>query len=282
MLTTGVDNVAGTSGNDTIVASTVYDSSEVVTSASTYSVADAIAGGSGTDVMNLVISGAHDAAVVIPSGSVTGVETLNVRNTVAQTASLNASTIAGLTAFNADRSVGALTVTDLANGASAGMIGDGTATNGAFNVGYAAAATAATLNVSGGTTGGAVALTGAGLLSTTINSTGAANTIGAFTDAATSKALTINATTGLTTGTIGDSLARTSITINATGDVTTGAVTSTAATTVAISGAGDVMSLFAVKAPGFFGVKAPPGKAEIGSRTGIKNGWIFLVLQLGI
>ena len=96
----------------------------------------------------------------------------------------------------------------------------------------------------------AVTLSGAGLLSTTINSTGAANVLGNFGDEATSKTLTINATTGLTLGTVGNSAARTGITIAATGNVVTGAVTSSAATTVAISGTGNVTTdLNAVVAP---------------------------------
>jgi hypothetical protein len=82
------------------------------------------------------------------------------------------------------------------------------------------------------------------LLSTTINSTGAANVTGAFVDAGTSKALTINATTGLTFASVGDGAARTAITINATGEVVTGAVTSAAAVTAAITGAGKVTSDF--------------------------------------
>lgn len=216
-LTTGTDNFIGSAGNDTYTASTVYDSNEAVTATSTYTVADQLSGGAGTDTMNLVISGAQNAAVVIPSGSITGVETLNVRNTVAQSAELDASTIAGLTTFAADRSVGATAVVHLASGASAGMIGDGTVANGAFAAGYVAAATAGILNISGGTTAGAVTLSGPGLTSQTVNSTGATNIIGALALAATDTSLTVNATTNLTTDAVSNTTAAALTTVTVTG-----------------------------------------------------------------
>ena len=112
-------------------------------------------------------------------------------------------------------------MTNLASGASAGVIGDGTVTNGQFNAGYAAAATAATLNVSGGTKGGKVVLSGTGLTSTTVNSTGAANTIGALELAATTTSLTIDATTKLTTGAVTNTTAAalTTLTVKGAGAV---------------------------------------------------------------
>jgi hypothetical protein len=201
-LTTASDNVTGTANNDTINASLAYASgSTAVDTTSTLSVADIIAGGSGTDTLNVTITGGN-AGTTFAAASITGVETLNLRNVSGQTNSLDASTISGLTSINADRATSTVTVTNIASGAAAGMIGDGTVVTGAFNAGYAAAATASTLNISGGTaTGsGAITVTGAGVTSATINSTGAANTVGAVTLAATTAATTINATTNLTTG----------------------------------------------------------------------------------
>ena len=252
-LTAGADTVAGTSGNDTINASLVYTGgATTVDATSTISVADQISGGAGTDTLNVTISGGNAATFV--ATNITGVEVLNLRNVAGVANSLDVSTIAGVTAVNADRGNSALTLTNLPAGSSFGLVGNGAVVNAAAQaVGYATGSTvtAATINLSGGTLGAsAITLTGANLLSTTINSTGAANVTGAFVDAASSKALTINATTGLTTGTIGDSAARTALTINATGDVTTGAVTSSAAVTAAITGAGKVTTdLNAVVAP---------------------------------
>jgi hypothetical protein len=207
-------------------------------------------GGAGIDTLNFT----GTTNVALPVASISGIEVLNIRQTTAALASTDLSLVPGLTTVNLDRSNQAATFTNMPAGGSYGVVGNGSVSNtGALAVGYATGATvtAATLNFSGGTLGAqAVTLTGANLLSTTINSTGAANVTGAFVDAATSKALTINATTGLTTGTIGDSAARTALTINATGDVTTGAVTSSAAVTAAITGAGKVTTdLNAVVAP---------------------------------
>lgn len=211
-LTTGIDSITGTANNDTINASAVYDAAEAVTTASTLGVSDTIAAGTGTDTLNLTISGAQDAAVVLPAASYTGLEVMNVRNTVAQTASLDASTVAGLTNFNADRSIGAVTVTNLAAGGSVGMIGDTAVTNGAVNGGYVATATSAIVNVSGGTKAGAITITGAGLTSATVNSGGAANTVGAV-DLAASKTITVNASTNFTTTGIATTAAGSTLTV---------------------------------------------------------------------
>ena len=239
-LTTGVDTLTGGSGNDTFTATDL-----------TLTAPDVLVGGSGTDTINYTN---FTAAVALPAASLTGIEVLNARAITNAITAGDLSLYSGLTTFNSDRSNAAITVTNLAAGGTFGIIGNASViNNAALGIGYATGATvtAGVINISGGTLGtSAVTLTGANLLSTTINSTGAANVIGAFVDAATSKALTINATTGLTTGTIGNSAARTALTINATGDVVTGAVTSSAATTVAITGAGKVTTdIAAVVAP---------------------------------
>jgi hypothetical protein len=260
-LTTGVDQGAaftGGTGDDTFTAVGTIETTNGTYSSATFNTADVLVGGAGTDTINITIDGVlkSASATALNAASLTGIEVMNLRAvpTMVSTSSVtvDASLYAGLTTFNTDRSSAAITVTNLANGASAGVIGNASISNAnALAIGYATTATAATLNFQNGTLGAqAVTLTGTGLLSTVINSTGAANVTGAFVDAASSKALTINATTGLTTGTIGDSAARTAITINATGAVTTGAVTSTVATTVSITGTGAVTTdLNAVVAP---------------------------------
>lgn len=228
-----------TTGNDTFNADVL-----------SLNVGDVLNGGAGQDTLNFT----GTTNVALPVASITSIETINIRQIGAVLASTDLSLVTGVTTVNYDRSNAAGTFTNMAAGGTYGVIGNAAVINtGALALGYATGSTvtAATLNFSGGTLGAqAVTLTGANLLSTTINSTGAANVTGAFVDANTSKALTINATTGLTTGTIGDSAARTAITINATGDVVTAAVTSTAAVTVAITGAGKVTTdLAAVVAP---------------------------------
>lgn len=233
-LTTGLDTFPGTSGNDTFNAAEPAQ----------FQVADTLVGGSGTDTLNYTNSA---AAVGLPAASLTGIEVINARAVTNGITSGDLSVYSGVTTFNSDRSNAAITVTNLAKGGTFGIIGNASVTNATTTAfGYATAADAAVINVSGGTLGtDAVTLTGTGLLSTTFNSTGAANVLGNFADSATSKTLTINATTGLTLGTIDDggTAVRTTITINATGDVTTGAITSantTSTNTVAITGTGKV------------------------------------------
>lgn len=232
-----------TTGNDTF-------NSDVTT----LNVGDTLNGGAGQDILNFT----GTTNVALPVASITGIETINVRQVGAILASTDLSLVAGVTTVNFDRSNVAGTFTNMAAGGTYGVIGNGAVTNvGALALGYATGSTvtAATINFAGGTLGAqAVTLTGANLTSTTINSTGAANVTGAFTNADTATSLTINATTGLTIGTInpatGGSTTLKTLTINATGNVVTAAVTAAGATTVAITGAGNVTTdLNAVVAP---------------------------------
>jgi hypothetical protein len=225
-LTTAADTTTGTTGNDVINASIIFDATELATTASTFTVADQINGSSGTDTLKLTVSGAQDATVTIPAASISGVEVLDIRNTVAQTASVDVSNFAGVTNVNADRSVGAVTVTNLAASGAAGIIGDGTVVGGALNFGYAAATSAATLNVSNGANAGNVAITSTPA-SVTINSTGANNKIGTVALGGAATALTVNAATHLQTGNI-TGFTGTSAKITVSGAATNKAATATA------------------------------------------------------
>lgn len=220
-LTTGTDNLTGTSGND------VFSAADT-----TLAAADQVNGGAGTDVLNFTYTGAGAA---FPAATLTSVETLNLRNVGTGTLTLNASTIAGVTAVNSDRSTNVVTVTNLATGAAAGVTGDGTVVGGAFNAGYVDAATAAIVNISGGTTAGsgAITLSGLGLTSTTVNASGAANTTGALTLAATTTSLTVNAASNLTTGDVTNTgaAALTTVTVTGAGAVSFGATAQQATVT---------------------------------------------------
>jgi hypothetical protein len=203
-LTTGTDAPVGTSGNDTFNGAEVtYTDAATAVASGSYGILDSVSGSTGTDTLNIVVQGggATYTTAALPGATVSGIEVINVRSVQAQAAdivTLAAGTTPGLTAFNTDRSTSAVTVTGLASGATAGMI----TSSGAFSAGWGATVTAATLNAGSGTTGGLVTLTGASVATTTVNSTGAANTLGGLTIAATSTALNIAATTGLTTGAI--------------------------------------------------------------------------------
>jgi len=221
-LTTGNDVFAGGGADDTVSGSVVYDSSEVVTSTATLALSDQITGNAGTDTLNVTISGAQDATVAFPVATITSVETFNIRNTVAQTLTVDASNYTGITALNSDRSGGVITVTNLPAAASAGVIGNTTIVNAAFNAGWVGSATSGTLNISSGTTGtGVITTSGTLLAAQTVNSTGASNTVGALTLGAAVTSLTINATTNLTTGAVSNTgnAALTTLTVTGTGAV---------------------------------------------------------------
>ena len=215
---------------------------------------DSLNGGAGIDTLNFT----GTTNVALPVANITGIEILNIRQIGAALVSTDLSLVSGVTTVNYDRSNVAGTFINMPVGGTYGVIGNAAVINtGGLALGYATGTTvtAATINFSGGTLGAqAVTLTGANLLSTTINSTGAANVSGAFTNADTAASLTINATTGLTLGTVGPATGGSTVlktlTINATGNVVTAAVTAAGATTVAITGAGNVTTdLNAVVAP---------------------------------
>ena len=203
-LTTASDNVAGTSGSDVIngsVSATAADNTLTLT--------DVINGGAGTDTLNVMASVAA-ANIAVPSAGIQNVETINIRaidadGTVGTDAATFAS-VAGVTAVNADRNSSNVTVTNLATGASVGMIGDGSVANGILKYAYATATADQVINVSGGTSNTGVAditaTASAGVTKATINSTGAANKVDTITlDSAagnTVTSLTVNAATDLT------------------------------------------------------------------------------------
>ncbi|QJY31500.1 hypothetical protein HND92_03225 [Diaphorobacter sp. JS3050] len=201
-LTTGTDAIVGTSGNDTING---MGDSEIVggtlVAAKTLGAADTIDGGAGVDTLNLTFTAT--AADVTNGAIIKNVEVLNVRQ-VAGTATLNADNVAGLTNVNLSTSVGNLTVTNLAAGAAAGIIGNGTTTEGVLTYDYKLPTSAVTLNLAGGVKQAAAVnqiTTTAGTATTaTINSTGAKNTTGGInlSSGTTVTALTINADADLT------------------------------------------------------------------------------------
>lgn len=204
-LTTGLDNVAGTSGNDTISGAVNINNTGTST-VNSFSAADVINGGNGVDTLNVIIENANTggANLNLPAAAISNVEIFNFRNVENQNAQLtvNAANFAGETEVNADRSSAAVVIQNLGTGAAAGIIGNGTGGNGALNFGYATASAAATLNVRDGagvTAQPAVTITTAPT-AVTINSTGAANSLGAVALGGAATSLTIDAATALSTG----------------------------------------------------------------------------------
>ncbi len=191
-LTAGTDNVAGADANDTFTGTTA-----------TLQPADTLDGAGGTDTFTYT----NTSPAALPAATFKNIEIINV----VATSNLNSSDLsglAGMTHFNADRATATITATNAGAGVQYGILGDNaTLSPGSFNFGYAAGATVATLNLQNGVKSNAgtnVFLTGAGVTSTVINSTGGANalsvtgTAGVIVTASSSTSITINASTDLT------------------------------------------------------------------------------------
>jgi len=146
---------------------------------------------------------------------VTAVTASGLTDTVDATKFTDATTIAS------DGSTGLVNITGL----TAAQTAVKKAGAGGLGAGFGATVTAGTVEINGGSTAGAVDITGTVFTTLTLNSTGAANTIGALTGkATTTTSTTINATTNLTTG-AATNLGAT-VTVNGAGNVTLGVATS--------------------------------------------------------
>ncbi|MDZ4313733.1 MAG: hypothetical protein U0989_02990 [Azonexus sp.] len=226
MLTTSANNFVGTAGNDTFDAGLI---DQATPANSTLTAADVLKGGAGTDTLN--ITGVGTTLDALGGAQVSEIEIINVRATTANT--LNAANAAGATTVNANQGAGTFGVTNLATGAAVGVIGNGTVVNGAVSFAYATATDAATINLSGGTKVGTTITNSdaaSNVAAATVNSTGAANTIGAIDfdgdTAASLAALTINATTDLTATLTADDFvaAGAALTVTGAGKVNVGAL----------------------------------------------------------
>ena len=171
------------------------------------------------------------------------VQVYNINNNSGSAVTLSAAQVPNITDFNTDRSISALTVTNLPKGVNVGVNGDGVTTEGAFTASYVSSATTAgTLNVTNGANSGLVIWTVPSVLtSVTVNSTGGAqassggqtNTIGGLTLPNSVTTLNINAATTFKTGAITDtglttvnvSGAATTVTLNATNNTSNATVT---------------------------------------------------------
>lgn len=231
-LTAGADNIVGTANADTINA--VVDGAATQ---STLTAADKIAGGAGIDTLAVTV--VNGAANVTNGADISGLEVVSIRNTNATTAgTATLSNAAGLTAVNVVRGSGDVVVTGgLAQGATIGI--DGT-TGGTVGATYVASATSATLNVTNAATAGAINLAGTGLTSVAINSTVGANTLGGVAVGAAVTAVTIDATSNLTTGGITGVAANAAITVKGAGSVNLGALAANVASVDASANLGGV------------------------------------------
>jgi hypothetical protein len=106
-LTAGTESVTGTDGDDTI--SGVVSG---LSSARTLDVKDVIDGGAGDDTANFAMNSSF-AGFTTDSGSMTGVETVNLTNETTISRSFDASEVSGVTSYVIDASNAAVTLTDI-------------------------------------------------------------------------------------------------------------------------------------------------------------------------
>jgi len=203
LLTTGVDALTGTSGNDTFAAGDIAG-------AAVWTTGDSINGGAGTgDVFNVI----SNAAITSPTAAtVTGVETANLVSGTTGT-SINTSGWTGLTALN----VSAPTAITVTAAATTAVSVTGSAATGAVVVNGGSTVAVTSTDANGGTIniGGTTASAGA----VTVTSTGVAA------GGTTGNGITVKGGTTIDITQVGNNVVGTT---NAAGNVT---VTGTAATT---------------------------------------------------
>lgn len=114
-LTANADALIGTSGNDTFIGAT-----SATAASNTYSAADNINGGSGTDTLNVTLAGAAAGPAIVQN-----VEIINVRGTDAAVANntFNAGSVTGATQFWSDNSTGPTAITGIQAAATLGVRG---------------------------------------------------------------------------------------------------------------------------------------------------------------
>lgn len=233
-LNTTVDDVTGTTGDDTIRAVVDADTA----GNDTLNTADVIALGAGSDTLDITFEVA--ATTAMPSATITGVENFVLTNVSGNALTASFAAIAGEESITNDMSTSDVTLTNLASGTSVTVNGNGAVTNANTAAGWVADTTAATINITGGVTAGTITVTGADLLTETYTSSGAANVTGAITSAATTTDVVINASSNLQatiTGTAVDTL-----TISGAGnvDLNGGTLDATIETVAAGASTGDV------------------------------------------
>lgn len=161
-VTTGVDTLAGTSGND--VFNSLNVAADGQTAASTLSAFDSIDGGAGKDTLNVYTDGTTNASIPA-NATIKNIETVNIFNTgAAATGLTDASKYAGVTALW--QTGNAANVTNLAATTTAGFHG----LTGAVGVAAVDAAATATIALDKAVEGSTLNVTssGSGTLATVV------------------------------------------------------------------------------------------------------------------
>jgi hypothetical protein len=111
----------------------------------------------------------------------------------------------GATSFNSDLSTSAVVVTDVAKDQAVGLKGNGVVATAGLDATYGSTVVASTVNLTGGTNGGAVALTANAATTVTLNSSGAPLTSTGLTGTNTVASLNIGGTSSSTLNIVADS-----------------------------------------------------------------------------
>jgi S-layer protein len=199
VMTTGLDAIKGTAGDDTITGS-VNDTAAL----STFNLGDSVDGGAGNDTLNIIsnVASGNITATTLSGVTTANVETININNAIAGGTALQftATSAPGATAFNATGS-GDVTVLSIGS-AAIGAVG----TNSGTVTQTITAAGASKVNLSNNTigTGGAlnIDISGGTAQSTVTlqNTTGTAGSATKLTIQAATTGLVINAGSAITIG----------------------------------------------------------------------------------
>jgi hypothetical protein len=173
-LTTGVDNLSGTSNNDTFVA----DNSSGLNAQT--SAADSINGGSGTDTLKVYLQTGAGIGTLFPA--LTSVEKLYINNAdvgVTAAGAVNVSGISGVASLEIDGQAVGTAMTYTLKAQSLQLDNTALAAVDVVVAGSTDTTQAITLSTVASTAAGGIDIRGAALTSATITSTGGVNTIGA-------------------------------------------------------------------------------------------------------
>lgn len=219
-LTTGIDNLTGTSGNDTFTA--VFSAVGTTTGAdgTSFNTADIVDGGAGTDTISYIVmgdaKGKGTVNTVVPA-NLKNIEAFTVRNLATDSTpnseevhTLDLASVTGVTGVTNKASTAGVTFNNI--GKSASVTVDAVVSgNTTFTRGTASITDALTINIANGVKAGDIksADNNNDATTVTINSTGAKNVVGAVEVTGsggtnhTATSVTINAATDLTIGTAG-------------------------------------------------------------------------------
>jgi S-layer protein len=235
-LTTSIDTVAGTSGNDTFVALQTGGTDE------TLSIADTIIGGAGTDTLNITLA----EAAILNYATVSGVENISIRSTVTQGASVVANAVdmdnfVGVTSLTADRTVGENNISNIALTTALTARNLAASADQTFTwkaAGVTGTADAATVTLAGAASGADIELAGA-IEAVTLNVTAATSLAELVLDAGTTS-LTVNAGANLTVATTFTNAEVASLTITGSGNVSLPTLDASTKTVSAASATGNL------------------------------------------